>query len=102
MSETMLPNRRRRVPISIAIAAALVVIATLCGVLQLQLSHSLSGSQSRVDDRHVVALNGTSSCAPPLHASAAPTSHGCNRSATDAADKLAPGRTRARGARHGS
>jgi hypothetical protein len=101
MSETMLPNRRRRVPISIAIAAALVVIATLCGVLQLQLSHSLSGSQSRVDDRQVVALNGTSSCAP-LHTSAAPTSHGCNRPATDAADKLAPGRTRARGARHGS
>jgi hypothetical protein len=102
MSETMLPNRRHRVPISIAIAAALVVIATLCGVLQLQLSHSPAGSQSRVDDRHVVALNGTSSCAP-LHASAAPSSHGCaTRPAADAADKLVPGRTRARGARHGS
>jgi hypothetical protein len=97
----MLPNRRHRVPTSIAIAAALVVVATLCGILQLQLSHTLPSSQPRVDDRHAIALNST--CAA-THAGASSANHGCasRPAGTDAAARLSPGRTRARGARHGA
>jgi hypothetical protein len=101
MSETMLPTRRHRVPTSIAIAAALAVIATLCGILQLQLSHTLPSSQPRVDDRHAIALNST--CAA-THSSTGSASRGCatRPAGTDAAARLAPGRTRVRGARHGA
>jgi hypothetical protein len=101
MTETMLPNRRHRVPTSIAIAAALVVIATLCGIVQLQLSHSLPSSQVRVDDPHVVALNTSSTCSN-THSGAPSATHGCATRPVDPAGHIAPGRMRTRGARHGS
>jgi hypothetical protein len=101
MSETMLPNRRHRVPTSIAIAAALAVIATVCGILQLQLSHTLPSSQLRVDVRRVVELRGASTCAA-TGSGATSATHDCATRPANAADHIAPGRMRTRGARHGS
>jgi hypothetical protein len=94
----MLPTRRHRVPTSIAVAGALVVIATLCGIVQLQLSHALPSPQARLDDHRVVALN---TCGA-VHPGSSSVSHACTSRPADAAARLAPGRTRARGARHGA